>query len=470
MDRRWANRERATKLRTPGHPDTAHRPPPPRSQPSPVRWDSDRSGSPARPRRPGPARRRRPHDPRRDTRVEIGLTPREIQSRIRAGASLEEVAEAAGAPSDKIRGFAAPVLAEREHVAALALAAPVRRRGEGSAHRTLNVAVTDKLGSRGVRAEQIDWDAWRREDRRWTLVARYELGAAPREAVFYFNQQNRFSVPANDDARWLTGELSALPGAPDDPTEPTVDLNDELALVRALREPESDDPVRLPGDDADPPPVRLLHPPAGDEADEPTRRIELGPEAGPPAPPDLPLPRSQPTPQDIGQEIEAELANYDNGPATGGLDLLYDFLDRPGDRQDYAGLAPEEPEQPSLDFDAGPDEPVRDEPARDEPAQDEPVQDEPVQDERVQDEPVQDKPGPDAPEHRDPTGGDDAAPSDTARDTSGKPTPEKSPTEASDEAAEETVRVPRTRKKRSKRAAVPSWDEIMFGGPGNDEE
>ena len=157
--------------------------------------------------------------------MDIGLTPREIQTRIRAGASVDEVAEAAGVPSERIEGFASPVLAEREHIAATALAGSVRRRSDSSAHRTLNVTVTDRLAGRGVSADAIAWDAWRGADRTWTLVARYEIGATPREAVFHYQQQGKVCVPANDDARWLTGELSALPGSPDDPTEPTVDLN-----------------------------------------------------------------------------------------------------------------------------------------------------------------------------------------------------------------------------------------------------
>ncbi|TDT33228.1 septation protein SepH [Naumannella halotolerans] len=285
--------------------------------------------------------------------MDIGLTPREIQTRVRAGASLAEVAEAAGVPSERIEPFAAPVLAEREHIASLALAAAVRRRGEAAAHRTLNVAVTDRLGRRGIADDQVTWDAWRREDRRWTLVARYELGALPREAVFYYNQQSRISEPANDDARWLAGELSALPGAPDDPTEPTIDLDDELALVRALREPLDSDPGEVPGSDPEPP-LRLYQ---GWQAETDDEVIEPDPNTTPEAAPHVPLPRSQATPQDIGQEIEAQLSSY-GGNQTAGLDLLYDLFDGSGTDREYAGLT--EPEQPPLDFgeEAEPEQPA----------------------------------------------------------------------------------------------------------------
>ena len=45
--------------------------------------------------------------------MQTSLTPRDIQARIRAGESLEDVAGVAGIPPDRVERFAAPVLAER---------------------------------------------------------------------------------------------------------------------------------------------------------------------------------------------------------------------------------------------------------------------------------------------------------------------------------------------------------------------
>ena len=61
--------------------------------------------------------------------MQTSLTPRDIQARIRAGETLEDVARVAGIPMDRVERFAAPVLAEREHVASMAMASSVRRRG-----------------------------------------------------------------------------------------------------------------------------------------------------------------------------------------------------------------------------------------------------------------------------------------------------------------------------------------------------
>src|SRR4051812_24012682 len=58
--------------------------------------------------------------------MESALTPRQIQTRIRSGESLEDVTRAAGIPIERVERFAAPVLAEREYVASMAMTSSVR--------------------------------------------------------------------------------------------------------------------------------------------------------------------------------------------------------------------------------------------------------------------------------------------------------------------------------------------------------
>ena len=68
-----------------------------------------------------------------EMKMESALRPRDIQARIRAGESPEDVAAAAKTAVENIMVFATPVLAERAHVAQSALRASVRRRsGESS--------------------------------------------------------------------------------------------------------------------------------------------------------------------------------------------------------------------------------------------------------------------------------------------------------------------------------------------------
>ena len=181
--------------------------------------------------------------------MKTSLSPRDIQTRIRAGETLEHVGQLAGIPLERLERFAAPVLAEREHIAAVAMSSSVRRRGETSGHRSLRITVTERLVSRGVDIDTVTWDSYRLDDGRWAVTADYQSGDASQHASFTFDPRSRFSVAGNDEARWLLGEQSPGHGpqpirrhsddftpVPED-TEPTLDLSDELALVRATREP-----------------------------------------------------------------------------------------------------------------------------------------------------------------------------------------------------------------------------------------
>ena len=174
--------------------------------------------------------------------MESALRPRDIQARIRAGESLEAVAQAAGVPIEKIEPFAAPMLAERDYIAGLAQTNPVRRAGDAVAHRSLRSVVSDRLLSRGIDPDDVEWDAWRTEDRRWTVRLSYESGSSHRQADFTYDQTGRFATAANDDARWLTGEHSGSHGPQpgrkrrgDAEGESRHELNDELAIVRAIQ-------------------------------------------------------------------------------------------------------------------------------------------------------------------------------------------------------------------------------------------
>ncbi len=178
------------------------------------------------------------------------LSPREIQARLRAGASVPEVAAEAGVEVQRIEGFALPVMAERAHMTRTALGASVRRRGDASGHRRLGEIVRERLQARGLDADTVEWDAWRQNDLKWRLVGLLDDQAASRAAEFVFDPKGRFSFADNADARWMIGET--LPGPQTDPdNENTIDFNDELALVRAISDGAlgSDGATGRPGDD-----------------------------------------------------------------------------------------------------------------------------------------------------------------------------------------------------------------------------
>jgi hypothetical protein len=167
--------------------------------------------------------------------MDSALRPRDIQARIRAGESPEDVAAAANTTVEAIRPFADPVLAERQHVAQNALKGSLRRRtGETTtAARTLGEAAELYFSEHSLHDEDVEWDAWRRADGRWALVAVYAVAGSPRTAEFTHDLPGRYVMADNEDAKILTGELRA----PGDPVArpqgrrlSTVPSQDELPL------------------------------------------------------------------------------------------------------------------------------------------------------------------------------------------------------------------------------------------------
>src|SRR5262245_17707045 len=152
-----------------------------------------------------------------ETQMESSLRPRDIQARIRAGETAESVAQVAGTSVDKVMPYAAPVLAERAHVAERAQRASIRRRpadgGVTSAARTLGDAVGSHLRSRNVDPDTVSWDAWRREDGRWTLTGSYATTGRVGAAHFSFDAPGNYVVADDDDAHWLLGEVPDAPAA-----------------------------------------------------------------------------------------------------------------------------------------------------------------------------------------------------------------------------------------------------------------
>jgi hypothetical protein len=194
----------------------------------------------------------------------ILLRPRDIQARIRAGETPEAVAEAAQTTLEKVMPYAAPVLAEREHVAQRALRASIRRPAAGQpaappagSGRTLGDAVSTRLRAMNVDPDTVLWDAWRREDGRWTLTAAFSAGGQDGLAQLTFDQPGNFVLLDNDEARWLVGdhiEQAPAPGAAE--PEPTGRLlsavpSEQLALSDDELGSDAIDLVREPAPDRD---------------------------------------------------------------------------------------------------------------------------------------------------------------------------------------------------------------------------
>jgi hypothetical protein len=241
--------------------------------------------------------------------MDSALRPRDIQARIRAGESPEDVAAAAKTTVEVIMPYAGPVLAERAHVAQTALKASLRRRSSESTSqpRTLGEAAELHFAEHSLHDEDVEWDSWRRPDGRWALVATYTVSGSARTAEFTHDLPGRYVVAENDDARILTGELAA-PG-------PKPAPGTRAAQVRRLSSVPVQDELPL-GDDA----IELVRdrPPTRGDADEVTAEVRDDTAPGPfspsadadwiatptAAPDDVPLPVDEQESLDEPQSVD----------------------------------------------------------------------------------------------------------------------------------------------------------------------
>jgi hypothetical protein len=166
--------------------------------------------------------------------VESHLRPRDIQARIRAGASAEEVAQLAGIPVDRVRRFEGPVLAERAFMAERARKTPVRRPGENAGPQ-LGEAVQERLTIRGADKETVQWDSWRRDDGTWEVLLVYLVAGEPHSASWTYDPPRRLVQAVDEEARSLIGESDDL--AAPEPSFPFVPRIARLPRDRPLDRP-----------------------------------------------------------------------------------------------------------------------------------------------------------------------------------------------------------------------------------------
>lgn len=130
---------------------------------------------------------------------ESQLRPREIQARIRAGATVEQVAEEAAVSLKRVERFAHPVLLERARAAALAQGGhPVRE--NGPTVETLAEIVAMAFRARGHDLEDADWDAWRDEDGHWVAQLQWQAGRTRNAAHWHFQPDSHGGTIAAMDA------------------------------------------------------------------------------------------------------------------------------------------------------------------------------------------------------------------------------------------------------------------------------
>ncbi len=300
--------------------------------------------------------------------IDGSLRPKEIQRRIRAGASASELAEATGLPLEHVLRYEGPVIAEREHVARRARGTVVQR--TGSSATPLEDLVSQRLTARGVEGEPA-WDAWREDTGSWVVQVAFSAGGRDRAARWRYDVSGAHLEPMEDEARWLTARTEQESGplgarrlsavkvqekvydveadggvrpsarvaaeqAP--PRDRTVDLLDALRGRRGKRQPvleseevpEQGDLVDELLEEADAPPA--AHPPSSRPQEATDAEILSLPEphAGEPGP------EPEPDGPDAGDEAGGEAAGEDEA-------------DRPGSRRTRTRARPRRASVPSWD-------------------------------------------------------------------------------------------------------------------------
>jgi hypothetical protein len=177
--------------------------------------------------------------------VENPLRPKEIQARIRAGETVEEIADAAGIPVDRVRWFEGPVLAERGYVAQQAQNASVRRQGDSTPGPRLGDVVAERLTELGADPEDAQWDSRKHGDGSWQVQLAFRAGGRLHIAEWLFDPRRRHVTPADDNAGRLSLPEAELPApasgslgaATVTPIRPRPDRREAAPQHQAIMEP-----------------------------------------------------------------------------------------------------------------------------------------------------------------------------------------------------------------------------------------
>lgn len=232
--------------------------------------------------------------------VENPLRPKEIQERIRAGETADQIADAAGIPPDKIRRFEGPILAERQYQAQQAQRVTIRGRGDSGPGPRLGDIVAERLTAAGASAEAAEWDSRKRPDGNWQVHLQFAIGGRVGTAEWIYDPRRRHVIPDDDQAvrlclpqeEWaattfpertqatatVTPIGSRGRSAPTPPRSVETGLREsaarESARDAAARESAAREPGRVVANQPDPVPAAAAAPGVPDQGDGSRRPAE----------------------------------------------------------------------------------------------------------------------------------------------------------------------------------------------------
>ncbi|MEJ5927642.1 septation protein SepH [Corynebacterium sp. H128] len=184
-----------------------------------------------------PAREVREIDPRLS--APLKMRPRDIQERIRAGASIAEVAAENDVTEARIEAFAHPVLQERARVADMAKRShPVRE--DGPAKLTLWEVLATAFAARGNDLTASTWDAYKDPAGQWVVRVSWQTGLSDNVAEWSYHSHgmsNATAVARNAVAADLTDPDFGQPAVR---TLSAVQRSQEPAEVEEVQEAEDE--------------------------------------------------------------------------------------------------------------------------------------------------------------------------------------------------------------------------------------
>ncbi len=157
-------------------------------------------------------------------RPESALSVREIQSRLRGGRSIDEIADAAGVSPGWIERFAPPIRAEQARIIGRALTSTLERPRLGPSEEPLGRAVAHNLASKGLRLSPQEfaagWSAHQRVDGRWVVQHTWTQRGRTNVATWEFDEGME-GLEAADRRSLEVGYVAPGSGRPKRATAPT---------------------------------------------------------------------------------------------------------------------------------------------------------------------------------------------------------------------------------------------------------
>ena len=133
------------------------------------------------------------------------ISVKEIQRRLRAGESFEQIARDGQTTVEKVERFSGPIMQEREYILSNARDLVMRK----DAHRidlTFGEVVLAKLAPRGVDTDQVSWNTWRQLDGVWHIELHYPNRDGNGVATWNFDLSRRALGATDDNGAWLIDE------------------------------------------------------------------------------------------------------------------------------------------------------------------------------------------------------------------------------------------------------------------------